>query len=140
MGEFKVKTKEKAPTGVNKSRILFTSGNAVRRGVFVGMSEALNMLQVNFGCEEGNEGGGGGSECLILKNPYLSTKLEGGGDVETLIRNGKSFYTAWTNPVGPNPETMKAMLQAEYGTREKRVEKLRIKLSMAYILVLGQCT
>ena len=71
---------------------------------------------------------------------YLSTKLEGGGDVETLIRNGKAFYTAWTNPVGPNPEAMKAMLQAEYGTREKRVEKLRIKLSMAYILVLGQCT
>ena len=32
------------------------------------------------------------------------------------------------------------MLQAEYGTRAKRVEKLRINLSMAYGLVLGQCT
>ena len=32
------------------------------------------------------------------------------------------------------------MLQAEYGTRSKRVEKLRINLSMAYVLVLGQCT
>ena len=32
------------------------------------------------------------------------------------------------------------MLQAEYGTRAKRVEKLRINLSMAYGLVLVQCT
>ena len=32
------------------------------------------------------------------------------------------------------------MLQAEYGTRAKRVEKLRINLSTAYGLVLGQCT
>ena len=32
------------------------------------------------------------------------------------------------------------MLQAEYGTRSKRVEKLRINLSTAYGLVLGQCT
>ena len=34
----------------------------------------------------------------------------------------------------------KAMLQAEYGTRSKRVEMLRINLSTAYGLVLGQCT
>ena len=32
------------------------------------------------------------------------------------------------------------MLQAEYGTISKRVGKLRINLSTAYILVLGQCT
>ena len=35
---------------------------------------------------------------------------------------------------------MKSMLQAEYGTRSNRVEKLRINLSMAYVLMLGQCT
>ena len=34
----------------------------------------------------------------------------------------------------------KAMLQAEYETRAKGVEKLRINLSTAYGLVLGQCT
>ena len=32
------------------------------------------------------------------------------------------------------------MIQAEYGTRAKRVEKLCINLSTAYGLVLGQCT
>ena len=32
------------------------------------------------------------------------------------------------------------MLQAEYGTRSKRVEKLRINLRTSYGLVLGQCT
>ena len=32
------------------------------------------------------------------------------------------------------------MLQAAYGTRAKRVEKLRINLSTEYVLVLGQCT
>ena len=31
------------------------------------------------------------------------------------------------------------MLQAEYGTRSKRVEKLRTNLSTTYGLVLGQC-
>ena len=35
---------------------------------------------------------------------------------------------------------MKALLQAEYGTRVKRVRKLRINLSTAYGLVIGQCT
>ena len=67
-------------------------------------------------------------------------KLEGGGDVKTSIRNGKVFKPAWPDPVGPNPATTKAMLQAEYWTRAKRVEKLRINLSTAYVLVLGQCT
>ena len=32
------------------------------------------------------------------------------------------------------------MLQVEYGTRAKRVKKLRINLSTAYGLVLGKCT
>ena len=32
------------------------------------------------------------------------------------------------------------MLQAEYGARANRVEKLRINLSTAYGLILGQCT
>ena len=71
---------------------------------------------------------------------YLSTKLEGGGDVKTLIRNRKVFKPAWTDPFGLNPAATKAMLQAENRTRSKRVEKLRINLSTAYGLVLRQCT
>ena len=71
---------------------------------------------------------------------YLSTKLEGEGDVETSIKNGKFFEPAWPDPVGPNPADTKAMLQVEYGTRAKRVEKLRINLRMAYGLVLRQFT
>ena len=69
----------------------------------------------------------------------MNTNLEGGGDVETSIRNRKVFDPAWPDPVGPTPKAMKAMIQAEYGTRVKRVEKLRINLSMSYELVLGQC-
>ena len=64
-------------------------------------------------------------------------KLKGGGGVETLIRNGKLFEPAWPDPVRPNPVATKAMLQAEYVTREKRLEKVRINLSTAYRLVLG---
>ena len=75
-----------------------------------------------------------------MTTAYLSTKIEGGGDVETSIRNGKVFEPAWPDPVGPNPAATKAMLQAEYKTRTKRVEKLRINLSTEYDLVLGQCT
>ena len=71
---------------------------------------------------------------------YLSTKLEGGGDVKTSIQNGKVFEPPWPDPVGPNVAATKAMLQAEYGTRAKRVEKLRINLSTAYGLVLRKCT
>ena len=62
------------------------------------------------------------------------------GDVEMLIRNRKVFKLAWPDPVEPNPAATKAMLQAEYGTRAKRVEKLRINLSTAYGLVLRKCT
>ena len=47
---------------------------------------------------------------------------------------------AWPDPVGPTPATTNAMLHAKYGTREKKVEKLRINLSTAYFLVLEQCT
>ena len=75
-----------------------------------------------------------------MTTAYLSTKLEGGGDAKTLIRNGKVFKLAWPDPVRPTPAATKAMLQAEYGTRAKRVEKFRINLSTAYGLVLGKCT
>ena len=71
---------------------------------------------------------------------YLITKLEGGGNVKMSIRNGKVFEPTWTEPVGPNPEATKAILQAEYGTREKRVEKLHINLITTYGLVIRQCT
>ena len=60
---------------------------------------------------------------------YLSTKIKGGGDVETWIRNRKASETAWQNPLGPNPESIKAMLQAEYVTSAKMVEKLQLNLS-----------
>ena len=79
-------------------------------------------------------------KCIRLTTAYLSTKLKGGGDVETSIRNGKVFKPAWPDPVGPNPAATKAMLQAEYGTRAKRVEKMCINLSTSYRLVLRKCT
>ena len=66
-------------------------------------------------------------------------KLDGGSDVKMSIQNGKVFEPAWPDPVGTNPAAMKAMLQAEYGMRAKRLEKLRINLSTAYGLVLRQC-
>ena len=75
-----------------------------------------------------------------MMTAYLSTKLEGGGDVKTSIRKGKAFEPAWPDLVGPNPAATKAMLQAEYGTRANRLENIRINLSMAYGLVLGKCT
>ena len=64
--------------------------------------------------------------------------IKGGGDIETSIGNGKFFEPACPDPVGPNPAATKAMIQAEYRTRAKRVEKLRINLSTGYRLVLGQ--
>ena len=70
----------------------------------------------------------------------MSTKLEGSGDVKTLIWNSKVFEPVWRYPVGPNPAATKAMLQAEYGTTAKRVEKVRINLRTAYGLVLGKHT
>ena len=42
--------------------------------------------------------------------------------------------------VRPNPAATEAMLQAEYGTIAKMVEKLSINPRTAYGLVLGQCT
>ena len=79
-------------------------------------------------------------ECIRLTTAYLSMKLKGGSEIETSIRNGKVFEPPWPDPVGPNVAATKAMLQVEYRTRAKRVEKLRINLSTAYGLVLGQCT
>ena len=73
------------------------------------------MLQVKFDYGEGNEGGRF-SECIRPTMAYLSTKIEGGGDVKTSIQNGKLFKPAWPDPVGPNPVATKAMLQAEYST------------------------
>ena len=35
---------------------------------------------------------------------------------------------------------MKSTLQAEYGTRDEKVEKLRVNLNTSYGLVLRQCT
>ena len=57
-----------------------------------------------------------------------------------LIRNGKVFEPEWPDPVGPKPEVPNAMIQADYGTWAKRVDKLRINLITAYVLVLVQCT
>ena len=140
MGRFGVKSEEKAPSDSNKRGKGFNGGNNVWREAFAGTSEALNALQVKFNCWEGNEGGRF-SECIRLTTENLSKKLKGGGgDAKTLIRNGKVFESAWPDPVGLNLSATKAMLQAEYGTREKRVEKLRINLSTAYGLVLGHCT
>ena len=75
-----------------------------------------------------------------MTTTYLSTKLEGGGDVETSILKGKVFEPELPDPVGPNPVATKAILQAEYGTRAKSVEELRINLRITYGLVIGQFT
>ena len=97
----------------------------------------MNTLRVKFSFGEGNEGGQF-PERLRLTTAYLRTKLKYGGEVETSISNKKVFEPAWLDPFRPNPAATKAMLQLEYGTREKRVEKLHINLSTAYVLVLGQ--
>ena len=78
--------------------------------------------------------------CLRLTTAYLSTKLEGGDKIKMLIWNGKAFEPTWPDPVRPNPEATKAMLQEECSTRAKRMKNLHINLSTAYGLVLGQCT
>ena len=69
----------------------FGSRNTVWRDYFARTSEALNVIQVKFDCGEGNERGGGFSEYLRVTTMYLSTNLEGGGDVETSIWNRKLF-------------------------------------------------
>ena len=104
-----MKNTEKATSDTNKRGKGFGSGNIVQREAFTGTSEALNTLQFNFDCREGNEGGRF-SKCLQLTTAYLSTKLKGGSDVKTSIRNGKFFEPAWPDPVGPNPEATKSML------------------------------
>ena len=134
-----MKSKEKTPSEANKRGKGFGGGNNVWREAFSGTSKALNVLQVKFDCGEGNEGGRF-LECIRTTTAYLSTKLEGGGNVKTSIWNGKVFNPAWPDPVGPNAAATKAMLQAKYGTRAKRVKKLRINLNTAYSLVLRKCT
>ena len=71
---------------------------------------------------------------------YPRTKFKGSGYVKTSIRNGKVFELEWLDLVGPTPTATKAVLQAEYGTREKRVRKICINLKTAYGLVIGKCT
>ena len=110
MGRFNVKNEEKAPSDANKKGKGFGGWNNVRREYFSGTSKAMKALQVKFNCREGNEGGQF-VECLRLTTAYLSMKLEGGSDVETLIRNGKVFEPAWPDPVGPNPSATKVMLE-----------------------------
>ena len=134
-----MKSKEKTPSDANKRGKGFGGRNNIRREAFAGTREALNTLQVKFDCGEGNEGGRL-TECIRLTTAHLITKLEGGGGVEILIRNSKVFEPPWLDPVGPNVATTKAMLQVEYGTRAKMVEKLRINLRTAYGLVVGKCT
>ena len=134
-----MKSKEKAPSDTKNRGNRFGGGNNFRREAFAGTSEALNALQFKFDCGEGNEGGRF-LECIRLTMAYLSMNIEGDGNIETLIQNGKLFEPAWLDAVGPNPEATKDRLQAEYGTRAKRMEKLRINLSTAYGLVLGKCT
>ena len=139
MGRFDVKCEEKTSSDAKKIGKGFGGGNNVWREYFAETSEAMNMLQVKFDCGEGNKVGRL-SERIRLKTVYLSTKIEGGDEVEMLIQNGKLFEPAWPDPVGPNPMATKAMVQVEYGTRAKRVEKMWINLSTVYGLVLGQCT
>ena len=90
------------------------------RDPFLGTREALNNLHVKFYCGGGNEVERF-SEFLGLMMDYLSMKIGGSGDVETSIRNRKVFEPEQQNPVGPNTKATKAMLQAEYATRAKRV-------------------
>ena len=139
MGNFDVRNKEKAPSVANRKGRGSTSGNTICRESFTGMSDELNVLQAKFDCGEGNEGGLF-LEFLQVTTAYLRMKIKGGEDVETLICNGKSFEPEWPDPVGPTSEATKAMLQEEYGTQVNRVEKLRVNLSTAYGIALGQCT
>ena len=106
MVRFDVNNKEKALMDANKIGKEFGSRNTARRESFAGKSEALNALQVNFNCREGNEGDQF-SECLQVTTVYLSTKLEGGSDIETLIWNRKVFESALPDPIGPNPAAKK---------------------------------
>ena len=120
MGRFDVKNEEKTPSDANTKGKVFGSGKTDRREYFSGTSKALNALQVKVDYGEGNEVGWF-SECLRVMTAYLSTKIESGVHVKMLIRNGKVFEPSWPDPVGTTQTATKAMLQAEYGTREKRV-------------------
>ena len=56
------------------------------------------------------------------------------------IQNGKVFKPAWPEPTRPTPVSTNAMLQAKYGTRSNRVDKICINMSTSYRLVIGKCT
>ena len=58
----------------------------------------MNALQVKFDCGEGNKGGRF-LECIWLTTAYLSTKLEGSGEVETSILELESI---WAGTAGPS--------------------------------------
>ena len=90
MRRFDVRSEEKAPSDANKRGKGFGGRNNVWREAFDGTSEALNALQVKFYCREGDEGGRF-LECIRFTTAYLSTKLKGGGVVETSIWDGKLF-------------------------------------------------
>ena len=49
-----------------------------------------------------------------MTTAYLGTKLEGGGDVETSIWDGKVFELERPFLVGLNTVATKAMLQVDY--------------------------
>ena len=112
MGRFDVKSEEKTLSDAKKNGKGFGDGNNVWREAFSGTSKVPNALQFKFDCRKGNKGGRF-SECIRLTMAYLSTKLEGGGDVETSIRNGKVFEPLWPDLVGPNPAATQSMLQAD---------------------------
>ena len=116
MGRFDVNNEEKAPSDAKKRGKGLVRGDTLWSEAFSGTSKALNALQVKFDYGEGNDWGRF-SECLRLTTAYLSTKLKGGGNVETSIWNGKVFDSACPDPVGPNPAATNDKLQAEYGTR-----------------------
>ena len=84
MGRVDVKSEEKAPLDTNKRGNGFSGRNNVQSKAFSGKSKTMNALQVKFDCGEGNKGGRF-LECIWLTTAYLSTKLEGSGEVETSI-------------------------------------------------------
>ena len=98
MSRFDVKNKEKASSDAKKRGKGFGSGNTVWREASSGTIGELNAVQVKFDFREGNEGGRF-LECLRVTTAYLSTNIEGGGDVETSIQNEKVFEPAWPDLV-----------------------------------------
>ena len=101
MGRFNVKNEEKTLSDANKKGRGLGNRNTVWREDFTETSKALNTLQFKFDCGEGNREGRF-SECLRVMTAYLNTKLEGDGDVEMSIRNGKFFKPEWSDQLYPH--------------------------------------